>query len=293
MDTFSFEATSRTLHSNEGTIHYHEAGAGPTLVMLHGSGPGVSGWSNFGANLPAFARHFRTIVIDLPGYGRSAPPAGHPVEAGIGAVRHLLEHLGCLDAHILGNSFGAMVGSRFCVAHPEMVRRFVTVGGFAHTLFSSFPPEGLLRLVEFVENPSRENLVTWMTSMVFDPAVLTDELIDARYATAQEPVVRATSERMYSRASMKAIKAMRTGPDALEDLSHLPRITMPTLVTWGRDDRVSPLDAALLPMRFIPNCELHVFPNCGHWAMIERKAEFENVVLAFLLRDGPDGDGKD
>ncbi|MGV0802596.1 alpha/beta hydrolase, partial [Mycolicibacterium elephantis] len=54
---------------------------------------------------------------------------------------------------------------------------------------------------------------------------------------------------------------------------------------WGRDDRVSPLDMALIPMRTIPNAELHVFPNCGHWAMIEAKAAFESTVLAFLARD--------
>jgi pimeloyl-ACP methyl ester carboxylesterase len=63
------------------------------------------------------------------------------------------------------------------------------------------------------------------------------------------------------------------------------KVTAPTRRTWGRDDRVSPLDMALIPMRTIPNAELHVFPNCGHWAMIEAKAAFEAVVLAFLLRD--------
>ncbi len=58
----------------------------------------------------------------------------------------------------------------------------------------------------------------------------------------------------------------------------------PTLLTWGRDDRVSPLDMALIPMRTIPNAELHVFPNCGHWAMIEAKEAFESTVLGFLTR---------
>lgn len=285
MHQLSFDATSHFLQTDNGPLHYHEAGSGPALIMLHGSGPGVSGWSNFGANLPVFAQHFRTIIIDLPGYGRSAPASGHPMDAGVNAVRALLDHLDIGQAHVLGNSFGAMVGSRFCVAHPERVNRFVTVGGFAHTLFSSFPPEGLLRLVEFVENPSREALIVWMKSMVFDPQILTDELIDERYKTALDPVVRATSERMYSRASMDAIRMARSGPNGLDELSHLPKITMPTLITWGRDDRVSPLDGAMIPMRYIPNCELHVFPKCGHWAMIERKAQFENVTIGFLTRD--------
>ena len=70
-----------------------------------------------------------------------------------------------------------------------------------------------------------------------------------------------------------------------EMLAMLGRIQAPTLLTWGRDDRVTPLDGAIAPLRLIPRCELHVFPDCGHWAMIERKDEFESVVLSFLLRD--------
>jgi len=97
-------------------------------------------------------------------------------------------------------------------------------------------------------------------------------------------VVMATSKTMYTRAGIGAIGDRMRGPDGVSDLSHLPKIKAPTLITWGRDDRVNPLDGALLPMRVIPNCELHVFPNCGHWAMIERKAEFEQVVLGFLRR---------
>ena len=65
----------------------------------------------------------------------------------------------------------------------------------------------------------------------------------------------------------------------------LTKIEAPTLITLGRDDRVTPLDSVLVPMRLIKRCELHIFPDCGHWAMIERKDEFESVVLSFLLRD--------
>jgi 2-hydroxy-6-oxonona-2,4-dienedioate hydrolase len=65
----------------------------------------------------------------------------------------------------------------------------------------------------------------------------------------------------------------------------LHKIRARTLLTWGRDDRVSPVDMALLPMRTIPEVELHVFPNCGHWTMIEQKAAWESTVLAFLLRE--------
>ena len=79
---------------------------------------------------------------------------------------------------------------------------------------------------------------------------------------------------------MKAMESSK-GP---QPWAVMHRVQAPTLITWGRDDRVSPLDMALLPMRTIPNAELHVFPNCGHWTMIEAKEAFESAVLAFLLR---------
>ena len=72
---------------------------------------------------------------------------------------------------------------------------------------------------------------------------------------------------------------------AADSVATLAKIKAPTLVLWGRDDRVTPLDGALAAMRLIPRCELHVFYDCGHWAMIERKDEFESTVLAYLARD--------
>lgn len=279
-----FESTSKSLKSPAGTLHYHEAGNGPPLLLLHGSGPGVSGWANFGDNLAAFTPHFRCLVLDLPGYGRSDPIAGHPVMVGASAVIAFLDGLGIERADILGNSYGAIVGGRVAADHPQRVDRFVTLGGFGFTPFSAFPAEGIIRLVEFVEEPTRERLVAWMRSMVFDERVLTDAMIDMRFKTALEPSIMATSKLMYSRAGIAAIAERMRGPEGLSDIAHLSRIQAPTLITWGRDDRVNPLDGALLPMRAIPNCELHIFPNCGHWAMIERKAEFEQVVSGFLRR---------
>jgi 2-hydroxy-6-oxonona-2,4-dienedioate hydrolase len=280
----TFEETSKILERPAGALHYHDAGEGPPLLLLHGSGPGVSGWANFGANLPALAQHFRCLVLDLPGYGRSAPVAGHPVLVAADAVRGFLAGLGIPRAHILGNSYGAIVGANIAAHSPEIVDRFATVGGFGMTPFSAFPAEGIIRLVEFVEEPTRERLVAWMRSMVFSESVLTDAMIDARFKTAHEPAVMATSKVMYTRAGIAAIAERMRGPEGMADLAYLSRIAAPTLIMWGRDDRVNPLDGALLPMRAIPNCELHVFPQCGHWAMIERRAEFEQVAIGFLTR---------
>ena len=285
MSSFSYEQTSKTVQASHGTIHYHEAGQGPALLLLHGSGPGVTAWANYEHNLPVFAEHFRCIVPDFPGYGGSDPVESDPVGGNITAMIELLDQLDIDRAHIIGNSLGGIVGSQMAARFPDRINRFVTIGGVGLNVFSPFPGEGLNLLTEFVENPSRERVEQWLRSMVYDQAMVTDELIDTRFKQATEAKTFATTKRIYSRESIAAITAMRRGASALASVEHLASIQAPTLITWGRDDRVSPMDIGLLPMRIIPNAELHVFPNCGHWAMIERKADFESVVLAFLRRD--------
>jgi 2-hydroxy-6-oxonona-2,4-dienedioate hydrolase len=270
-------------------VHYHEAGDGTPLLLLHGSGPGVTAWANFGDNLRHFALHFRCIAPDLPGYGESDPVDGHPVTAAVAAVVNLLEALGVSRAHVIGNSFGAMIGARLAAEHPARVGRFIAIGGIGYNLLTAFPGEGLTRLVDFIEEPTREHLAKWMRSMVFNPVLITDALVDARLAKALEPVTMATSRKLYTRQVLDAISSQRASAAGVAELSQLAQIRAPTLLAWGRDDRVNPIDGALLPMRLIPRCELHVFPDCGHWAMVERKAEFEGVSLEFLQRPEPPG----
>ena len=276
------DSTSRTVDTAAGQLHYHEAGDGPPLVLLHGSGPGVSAWANFGNNIAAFAEHFRVIALDFPGFGISYSCDGNPLLAASGAVTDLFEALDLGSAAILGNSMGGNIAARVAASRPELVERLVTIGGVGVALFSATPPEGIKLLVEFVEDPTRERLIAWMESMVFDPAVLTDEFVEARWATAKDPAALADVRRMFNRQTLAAMRRAPLG--APDQVATLAKIKAPTLVTWGRDDRVTPLDNVLLPMRVIRNCEVHIFPDCGHWAMLERKTEFERVVLEFLRR---------
>jgi pimeloyl-ACP methyl ester carboxylesterase len=270
---------------NERKMAYHEAGQGPALLMLHGSGPGVTGMENFSANIRAYAEHFRTLVLDLPGYGGSDALEGPPDHTAANAVNAFMQTLGIERAALLGNSFGGIVGARIAARWPERITKLITVGGLGFNLFAPFPNEGINLLSEFAEDPTRERLKQWLRSMVHDKSIITDVIIDRRLSQALEPKTLATTKTMYSRAAMQGLADFLAGPDALKSIDFLPKIQCPTLLTWGRDDRVSQLDRALLPMRLIPKCELHVFPNCGHWAMIERKKEFEATTLSFLLRD--------
>jgi pimeloyl-ACP methyl ester carboxylesterase len=119
---------------------------------------------------------------------------------------------------------------------------------------------------------------------VYDPALVTEQLIEERWALATDPPTLESARRMYGKAAFAQMMAGMRASDAPMPWAMMHKLAAPTLLTWGRDDRVSPLDMALIPMRTIPNAELHVFPNCGHWAMIEAKDAFVSTVLSFLTR---------
>ncbi len=284
MTPLTYESTFRELATDQGVLRYHEAGEGPPLLLLHGSGPGVTGWRNYRGNLATFAEHFRCLVLEFPGFGVSDPTDQHPMVAAPAAVLRFLDGLGLHQVDVIGNSMGGIVAAQVAAAHPDRIGRLVTIGGVGRNIFSPGPGEGIKLLVEFTEEPTRERLVQWLHSMVYDPALVTDELIEERWAQATDPETLASARRMYGRKAMEARAAAAAGSDAPPYWAMLHKIRARTLITWGRDDRVSPLDMALIPMRTIPDVELHVFPNCGHWAMIEAKEAWEVTVLAFLTR---------
>jgi 2-hydroxy-6-oxonona-2,4-dienedioate hydrolase len=278
------DGTLRELATGNGVLRYHEAGGGPPLVLLHGSGPGVSGWQNYRGVLAALAEHHRCLVLEFPGFGVSDPVKGHPMMTAAAAVLQLLDGLGLQSADVIGNSMGGIVALNVAAAHPRRVGKLVTIGGVGLTLFSASPAEGINLLMEFAANPTRERLVEWLHSMVYDRALVTEELIEERWALATAADSLATARAMYSRETFLARQAAMADSDQPPYWAMLHKVSAPTLLTWGRDDRVSPLDSVLVPMRTMPNAEVHVFPRCGHWTMLEQRDAFVATVLAFLAR---------
>lgn len=283
----TYEATSRTLDGPD-PLHYHVAGSGPGLLLLHGSGPGVSGWANFGRNVPVFTRSHTVIIPDQPGFGASARPELGREPYGVTSARAVLRVLdaeGIDRVDIVGNSLGGYVAVQLTLDHPDRVRRLVLMGpgGISPPLLTPQPTEGIRLLVELCEDPTRERLVAWMRAMVGDPSFLTDELVEDRWQRITAPGG-IDFVRDYYRSALAGAAggAVTTVPL----WARLGEIAQPTLLTYGRDDRVTPLEGALHPLRNIPGAELHVFPNCGHWAMQEKQVEFERVVLEFVGRPG-------
>jgi pimeloyl-ACP methyl ester carboxylesterase len=278
------EQDLREITTPAGVLRYYDAGEGPTLLFLHGSGPGVTGWRNFRGVLHTFAARFRCLILEFPGFGVSDDFGGHPMITAQGAVTPFLDALGVDHVDIVGNSMGGGVGINFAIHHPDRIGKLVTIGGIGTNIFSPGPSEGIRLLQEFTEEPTRQRLVDWLNSMVYEQSLVTEQLIEERWKLATDPETLASARRMYSKAAFAQMMAMMKAADVPMPWAQMHKVAAPTLLTWGRDDRVSPLDMALIPMRTIPNAELHVFPNCGHWAMIEAKEAFESTVMAFLTR---------
>ena len=285
---FDKESVRRSAKAGDITLNYYEAGEGSgaggglPLVMLHGGGPGASAWSNFGPALPHFAEHFRTLLVDQPGFGGSDKPpvVGNYYRHSAEYVVKLLDELQIDRIHLLGNSLGGGTAMRLALEHPDRVGRLVLMGpgGLSLNLFHADPTEGVQRLMDFGANPSREALRAFISTMVVNQALVTDELVEERFADATAP---------GSLEAMRSMGASFWNPEWVEDgmlWREAHRLRQHTLLTWGREDRVNPLDGALVALKQIPRAQLHVFPNCGHWAQIEAAEEFAEICTAFLAR---------
>jgi 4,5:9,10-diseco-3-hydroxy-5,9,17-trioxoandrosta-1(10),2-diene-4-oate hydrolase len=284
-------AAGRYAEAGGMRLHYHEAGPddgqrGATpVVMLHGGGPGASAWSNFGPNLPVFAERFRTLLVDQPGFGKSGRPpvTGSYFTFSANALAALLTGLGIERVHLIGNSLGGGTAVRFALEYPERAGRLVLMGpgGLSLNLFAPDPTEGVKRLMEFSAppGPSREKLEAFLRTLVFDQRLVTDELIDERFAAASDP---------DALAAMAAMGASFLSPAHAEEAflwREAYRLRQRVLLVWGREDRVNPLDGALVALKTIRRCQLHVFGGCGHWAQLEKFDEFNRLVIGFLEGD--------
>jgi 4,5:9,10-diseco-3-hydroxy-5,9,17-trioxoandrosta-1(10),2-diene-4-oate hydrolase len=263
-------------------LHYEEAGSGPAVVLIHGGGPGASGSSNFARNLPVFAEHFRTIVVDQPGYGKSGKPEvqGNYFTFSASALKDLLDELGLDQVHLVGNSLGGGTAVRFALSYPERAGRLVLMGpgGLSLNVFSPDPTEGVKRLAEFgaPPGPSREKLAAFLRTLVFDQRLVTDELIDERFAAASDP---------ESLRAMASMGASFFDPASYEDgllWREAHRLRQRVLLIWGREDRVNPVDGALVALKMIRRAQLHVFGGCGHWVQLEKFDQFNRLAIEFL-----------
>jgi 2-hydroxy-6-oxonona-2,4-dienedioate hydrolase len=284
--TITESATSRMVRIREGELdlqlHYNDTGpgqdAGKTVVMLHGSGPGASGWTNFNRNIEPFvAAGYRVVLMDCPGWNKSDAIVctGSRSELNARALKGLMDAIDLPNAHLVGNSMGGHSAVAFALANPKRVGKLVLMGGGTGGVspFLPSPTEGIKLIQALYREPTIDNLKRMMNVFVFDTNHLTDELFRSRL------------DNMLARRDHleNFVRSSEANPRQFPDVSHrLGEIAAPTLLVWGRDDRFVPLDAGLRLLAGLRDAQLHVFSRCGHWAQWEHADEFNRLVLDFL-----------
>ena len=277
----SHTMTERIVRVNGKEIFVADTGAGPPAVLLHGGGPGASGASNYSRNIEALARNYHVIVPDMPGYGRSAKGVDRADPFGYLAdhIRGMLDELGIDRAHLVGNSYGGSCALRLALDTPQRVDRLVLMGPGGVGTTRGLPTTGLKSLLAYYggEGPNLEKLGTFIRSyLVFDGDAVPDELIESRYAASIDPEVLADPP-LQRPPDLRTLWRMDFTRDR-----RLGGLSIPTLVIWGRDDKVNkPSGAAMLAKR-MPNADVLMTANTGHWVQWERAELFNAVATAFL-----------
>jgi pimeloyl-ACP methyl ester carboxylesterase len=257
-------------------LHYQELGHGYPVICIHGAGPGASAESNFKLNARAFSEKFRVILYDMPQYGKSSRVVLTEPRLQYNAriLNGFMAALGIGQAHIVGNSMGGQIAMKLGIDYPDRLTRVVIIGsGGVTPIFAPFPLEGIKLIARYYKGsgPSREKLRELLQTIVYDSSFLTEETFEERYQASIDPE---TVELFGKRQG--EIPRENLGPD-------LHKLKAKLLAVWGMDDRFGALDVGLQIARVVPNARMHIFAKCGHWAQVEHAAEFNRLVIDFLM----------
>ena len=257
-------------------VHIQRASAdSDAVLLLHGSGPGVSAFANWRLTLPLLAENFTVVAPDIVGFGFTERPDGitYDLETWTRHALGVLDAAGIQRAHVIGNSFGGALALSVAAKHPERVERLVLMGAAG----VRFPiTEGLDAVWGY--EPSVANMSTIMEYFAYDNSLLGEDLAQLRYEASIRPGVQEAFASMFPEPRQEALDALCL-PE--EDVRGIDKRT---LLVHGRDDQVIPSQTSLRLLELIDDSELHIFGRCGHWTQIERSEEFAALVLQFLMR---------
>ncbi len=256
--------------------NYHDVGSGEPVLLLHGSGPGVSAWANWRLTIGALGGDFRLLAPDLAGFGYSTCPEDmvHTRKSWLDQIVSFMDALGVERAHVIGNSFGGSMALALAIAHPQRVNKLILMGSVGVPFELT---EGLDAVWGY--EPSFGNMQAIMRFFAYDQSLVGDELVQLRYEASMRPGVHEAYSSMFPAPRQRWVDAMAHDEKDIRALPHQ------TLLVHGRDDQVIPLSTSLTLMQWIDNSQLHVFGRCGHWTQIEHAAAFANLVSGFLRSD--------
>lgn len=252
------------------------------VLFLHGSGPGVTAWSNWQFALPALDGQFHCIAPDLAGFGATEHPKESPasmrswMRLWVDQCLTLLDALKIEKAHVVGNSMGGAIILHLLMDAPDRFNRIVHMGaiGTPHKITPA-----LDRLWGFYDDPSVQmfkNIIRWF---VYDDSFLADRLdsiAQTRFEAAMNPDVQRSFKAMFPAPRQTVIDDLVVSELSLRRMDH------PTLLVHGRDDHIVPMETSLYLLEHLPNVQLHVFGQCSHWIQVEKANSFNQLLAQFF-----------
>jgi 2-hydroxy-6-oxo-octa-2,4-dienoate hydrolase len=268
------QAKGRSIQAAGLATNYHEMGEGTPVLMLHGSGAGVSAWENWQHVMPAFAEQYRVIAPDIVGFGLTERPAEPKFNIKVW-VQHflgILDALGIEKAHVVGNSFGGALAMATAISNPHRINKLVLMG----TPAGEF--DRVNRSSSWNYEPSEASMRDLLLGFPHDPSFVTDEMVQARYQMTLQ------SDTAYRKLFAKPEEGQTTTRAKGIPEKDLTQIQHPVLVLHGREDSVVPMECGLRIATHCPNAEMHLFGHCGHWVQIERRQEFVRLAMDFFAK---------
>jgi 2-hydroxymuconate-semialdehyde hydrolase len=253
--------------------NYHDVGSGVPVLMLHGSGPGVSAWANWRLVMPELAKQLRVIAPDMVGFGYTERPAGvvYSMDKWVDQAVGLLDALGIEQAHLVGNSFGGALALAMAIKHPKRIKRLVLMGSGGVPFEITYGLDAV-----WGYEPSFEAMRKLLDLFAYSRKLVNDDLAKLRYEASIRPGFQESFSAMFPAPRQRWVDAMESSEADIRALPH------ETLVIHGREDKVIPLSNSLTLAQWIANVQLHVFGHCGHWTQIEHSARFARLVGDFL-----------
>lgn len=270
------QISSKYMEINGINTHYHEEGNGnETIILIHGSGPGVSAFANWRLVIPRLSESYKVFAPDVIGFGETDKLSDQNYRMDLW-VEHLIGFIEAVSdepVYIVGNSFGGALALHIGYRRPDLVKKLILMGsvGTKHQI-----SEGLERVWGY--EPSLESMRELIKLFSYDQAAAeNEELVRMRYEASMRPDVKEAFAAMFPAPRQKMLDEM-----ALED-EQIQQIEIPTLIFHGLNDQVIKIeDTSYRLIQLLPHAELHVFNECGHWTQIEKTEPFIDHILTFV-----------
>lgn len=264
-----------TIDAGGIATNYHDMGEGDAtpVLLLHGSGPGVTAWANWRFNLPVLAQSRRVVAPDMVGFGYTERPEGvqYNLDTWVQHGIDFLNALGLDQVDVVGNSYGGALALAMAIRHPDRVRRLVLMGA-AGVDFELTP--GLDAVWGYT--PSLEHMRELIKTFAFNQNLVSDELAELRYRASVRPGYQEAFSAMFPAPRQRWIDALASPEAAIR------AVQQETLIIHGRDDVIVPPVTSEKLFKYIDRAQLHVFGRCGHWTQIEHADRFNTLVTNFL-----------